>query len=384
MYQGKLGVINTLPPASKFGGAEISMGLQVRALESMGFKISLGVVSTHLARDHVQAESFHIFPNRNIYELFSKPKGRLHRFLWHIVDFMSLNYFDVRKWLRDEKVELIIVHNEYGLGFSVPLAARSLRIPIIKVVHDYSISCERATYFRKNAPCKDICLSCKPKQLAANFVGYNAFIVVSNWMRNWLLNVVLFKRISNMSSSSTVVLYPRFEDHVVFESHERRKYPLAYLGRVSSEKGIDFILEECRKLNLNIVVAGSGDSLEVENLKKRFDKVLFLGSVDPINFLRQVEILVVPSKWNEPFGRVVVEASLNGCKVLLSRQPGLLEAATASESVHSVFEFGDSNSFLEAWSDLNGKSVEKVSPLPEILSNQDEILRNLLGRFFTL
>ena len=384
MYLGKLGVINALPPDSKFGGAEVSMGLQMSALKAMGFDISLGVASTEIARTNLPTSSYHIFPNRNVYELFSKKQPALFRLVWHLIYFLSLNFLDVRKWLQIEKIDVLIVHNEYGLGFSVPLAARSLGIPVIKVIHDYSIACERATFFRKNMNCKRICLPCKPRRFAANFVGYSAFISVSNWMRYWLLNSVMLKGKGEILSSAIYVVYPRFTEQIPTKNPKSRKYPLAYLGRISAEKGIEFVLEECRKWNLSIVVAGSGETKETDLLKRRFDEVLFLGSVDSVRFLREVEILVVPSKWNEPFGRVVAEAALSGCKVLISRQPGLVEAATTSDSIHSIFDYGDSNSFFKAWSDLQGIKVEKISSIPDILSNQDEILKKLLSRYFPI
>jgi glycosyltransferase involved in cell wall biosynthesis len=382
MYLGRLGVINALPPASKFGGAEVSMGLQINALKSMGFDIKLAVASTELARANEKTSVYHIFPSRNIYELFSRRKSFSLRLVWHLINYLPLNFNDVRKWLKSEKIDAVIVHNEYGLGFSVPLAAKALGIPVIKVVHDYSIACEKATFYRRNMNCKKFCIPCKPRRFASNFVGYSAYITVSDWMRQWLLNSVRFKGTNRITPSSIFVLYPRFKEQIPSRRAMKRKYPLAYLGRISKEKGVDFVLDECKKWNLSIVVAGTGETHEIDSLKKRFNKAVFLGSVEPNSFLKEVEVLVVPSKWNEPFGRVVAEAALNGCKVMISRQPGLIEAASASESIHTVFDYGDSKSFLKAWSELQGLKVDSKLNIPNILSNQDEILKKLLRNFF--
>ena len=44
-----------------------------------------------------------------------------------------------------------------------------------------------------------------------------------------------------------------------------------------------------------------------------------------INLLKKTSISVVCSRWEEPFGRVSLEASANGCAVIISNRGGLPE-----------------------------------------------------------
>jgi glycosyltransferase involved in cell wall biosynthesis len=54
-------------------------------------------------------------------------------------------------------------------------------------------------------------------------------------------------------------------------------------------------------------------------------RVRFLGHVKPQEFFSEIDVLVVPSLWNEPMGRVVVEAYGMGVPVLGARRGGIPE-----------------------------------------------------------
>ena len=51
----------------------------------------------------------------------------------------------------------------------------------------------------------------------------------------------------------------------------------------------------------------------------------FLSHKKVLNFLNKTEIAVVPSRWEEPFGRTSLEASSRGCAKIISNRGGLPE-----------------------------------------------------------
>jgi glycosyltransferase involved in cell wall biosynthesis len=53
--------------------------------------------------------------------------------------------------------------------------------------------------------------------------------------------------------------------------------------------------------------------------------VTFLGYVPPENLFHQIDALVVPSRWHEPFSRVVVEAFAHGVPVIAAARGGIPE-----------------------------------------------------------
>jgi glycosyltransferase involved in cell wall biosynthesis len=49
-----------------------------------------------------------------------------------------------------------------------------------------------------------------------------------------------------------------------------------------------------------------------------------------LNKLKEVSISVVPSKWDEPFGRSSLEAASRGCAIIRSDKGGLNETTNSS------------------------------------------------------
>lgn len=117
-----------------------------------------------------------------------------------------------------------------------------------------------------------------------------------------------------------------------------RDRELACLGRLVSDKGIDLLLEALGRLRpaglqprLSIV----GDGPERPNLEAQVrelglvEQVEFLGErtgEDLVRILNGHEILVVPSRYEEPFGIVALEGIACGCAVLGSSGGGLADA----------------------------------------------------------
>ena len=50
-----------------------------------------------------------------------------------------------------------------------------------------------------------------------------------------------------------------------------------------------------------------------------------------LTFLNKSEIAVIPSRWEEPFGRTALEASSRGCATIISNRGGLPE--TTDEAI---------------------------------------------------
>ena len=107
---------------------------------------------------------------------------------------------------------------------------------------------------------------------------------------------------------------------------------VAYVGRISQEKGVRYAIDaiaDCSP-HVHLVIAGEGDQLD--ELKSHAaatgltSRVRFIGYVsDPISIFSAADIVVVPSLWNEAFGRVVVEAMACGAVVVATAVGGMQE-----------------------------------------------------------
>jgi len=121
-------------------------------------------------------------------------------------------------------------------------------------------------------------------------------------------------------------------------SGTERTGDLIFVGRLVSEKGLDVLFESLgrlrsRGLKPRLMVVGAGP--EERSLQQLADR---LGIHEQVNFagakrgtelseiLNRHKILVVPSRYDEPFGVVALEGIACGCVVIGSSGGGLPEA----------------------------------------------------------
>ena len=126
-------------------------------------------------------------------------------------------------------------------------------------------------------------------------------------------------------------------DAAIFNSSSNvpRTRELIFVGRLVSDKGTNLLLEALRLLETKprLTIAGDGPertSLERQatdlGLRAQIDFVGAQRGRDLADLLREHEILVVPSLWQEPFGIVALEGIACGCVVIGSAGGGLAEA----------------------------------------------------------
>jgi glycosyltransferase involved in cell wall biosynthesis len=106
---------------------------------------------------------------------------------------------------------------------------------------------------------------------------------------------------------------------------------LGYLGRLDPLKGIEQLLlaltADLGHRDWTLLVGGRGDPAYGAALKARHadPRIRFLGFVDAHDLLSQIDVLVVPSLWEDPFPRVTFEAYAHGVPVIGSRRGGIPE-----------------------------------------------------------
>ncbi len=129
-------------------------------------------------------------------------------------------------------------------------------------------------------------------------------------------------------------------------------FVVTYFGRLDREKGVDVLLRAWRHLNLGpdkarLLVVGSSTVFDApeaypnELRELADDSVHFLPARrDVVTPLHAADVVVVPSLFDEPFGRVIIEALSTGRPVLASRVGGVPEIL-AGPLERFLFERGD-------------------------------------------
>ncbi|MDQ2825219.1 MAG: glycosyltransferase family 4 protein [Verrucomicrobiota bacterium] len=152
-----------------------------------------------------------------------------------------------------------------------------------------------------------------------------------------------------------------YNDQVFKDFHfGDRTRDLIYIGRLVSDKGVDVLINALSILResgiAQLTVAGDGP--ERARLEKQVaelglqSSVQFIGSQTSrqlAEILNRHRILVVPSRWREPFGIVALEAIACGCVVVGSGEGGLAEAIGPCGS---SFPNGDSRALAKILAQL--------------------------------
>lgn len=137
---------------------------------------------------------------------------------------------------------------------------------------------------------------------------------------------------------STVILNPYRDDLFRVLPGVERTRDLLFVGRLVSDKGIDLLVEAlallaARGMRPGLTIVGTGpESPSIAEQSARLGvngQIRMLGPLAGEDLVRQMNehhILVVPSRYQEPFGIVALEGIACGCLVVGSAGGGLKEA----------------------------------------------------------
>ena len=146
-------------------------------------------------------------------------------------------------------------------------------------------------------------------------------IFVSEWVRDRF-----FLNIDKKLQSKTDVVYTSVHK----QKATKKKNNIIFVGRLNHSKGYDLFKEAIIKI-LNefpkwyAYSIGNEDRRSIFISHPRHRELGFINHKDTLNLLNKSEIAVVPSRWDEPFGRTALEASSRGCATIISNRGGLRE-----------------------------------------------------------
>lgn len=332
--------MSSVYPPPFVGGAEKSLQLLVEDLRLSGHEVTVFAtqasfkMSINTLENGAEIRRFRA-PNLFWKWASGKKRSRILQMAWNLVEIMpSPASILLRRQLRLFGPDLVITSNISGWAYAPWRAARSLNLPLIHIVRDYGLICVRSNLLRDGKACSSVCAKCVPRSRAT--------------YRAWPGGVAVGVSASVLRNHTERGI---FGDDERFVSHPRQapgkrsktRIPkgdvvFGFLGRMSPEKGIENLLEAGASVGATVRVAGGGPDGYVSELRRRYPTVKFDGYVDAPSFLAQVDVLVVPSLWDEPFGRVVGDAALAGVPCLISSRGGLIEAAHSSEALYREFD----------------------------------------------
>jgi glycosyltransferase involved in cell wall biosynthesis len=329
----RLGItlINSLYPPIAMGGAEKVVQNLAETLAKAEYRVSVITLSPHGGQvEQVGRLTVVRLPTDVPWPFGTSYKSVTHRIRTKIKDryseTMRRRVSAVLSELRPD-----IVHTNSLLGFSVSVwdAAESLGLPIVHTAHDWYLPCIRSTMLRAGRICEQRCGLCSiyTEGRKSASARVSAFVGVSEFVRQTHLACGFFGK----TRVTTTIHNPRpaLRSPVASEPGHTGPLRLGFLGRIEAAKGIELLLAALRplKADFRLHIGGAGNTELVDRLKSQYSdqRFVWLGRVEPDEFYGGIDVLVVPSLWNEPFGLVIGEANSHGIPVIAARRGGIPE-----------------------------------------------------------
>ena len=193
-------------------------------------------------------------------------------------------------------------------------------------------------------------------------------------LRHATASIAVSRALAEDLGTPAVVIGNAYRDEIfrLLPGVERRR-DLVFVGRLVSDKGVDVLLDALARLaespgdrrpgltRLTIV----GDGPEAPRLRAQAERLGLAAQVDFVGtrtdeelvaLLNQHQILVVPSRYREPFGIVALEGIACGCVVVGSAGGGLAEAIGPCGP---TFPNGDAEALATVLAELLGDEAKR-------------------------
>ncbi len=262
--------------------------------------------------------------------------------------------------IRDFQPQVMNVHNIFP--FVTPAAyeaAHVAGVPVVQTLHNFRWFCMNGLMFRDGHPC-ELCLEhgnpasgivrgCYQDSRARSVV-MGATLAIHKLKGTWSTRIAAYIALSDFSRGKYLSAgFPAEKIRVIRNgvstsdvSHAPRGASFLYIGRLSSEKGLDTLIDADDRYRraggkAPLVIAGDGPlfGLAEAHSRKYPASVSIAGRVDEAErsrLLSQASYLLFPTVCYENCPYVVLESFAAGVPVIGSRIGGVPELLTGDEN----------------------------------------------------
>lgn len=256
----------------------------------------------------------------------------------------------MREALHRERPDVVNVHNLYP--FISPAAlfeCKKAGVPVVMTVHNFRLICPTGLFMRNGVPC-ETCLergnewsciryNCEHSRLKS--LGYTLRSVYARWTGAYRKNVDAYACITDFQRQKLIAAeYDEKKILVIPNSIDAPEsyMPItgdyvAYIGRLSYEKGYDLLVEVARR-NPAIQFRFAG-AMRGQSNKEIPENVQFVGYLQKealTDFICQSRFVVMPSRCYEGFPMAILEAACYGKPTIGPAHGGFTEIIGEGES----------------------------------------------------
>lgn len=380
-------IISNLFPPDFNGGAE-KVAMRSAEFLSKNNKVSVLTTGTKNGIERVSTKNYPIIKiqYQNIYNFGLETSNNLIKFLWHTVNkFGGIRYTVLFKIIKETKPNIIYLHNSMAFMPQLIEIARKLKIPICAHIHDYSYICVRNCMFNSGRICQTQCKKCKLFNPLSNVD--KSPIVTSVYVSHALK--MIYER-NCVFTNKSVVMHNIEPSNGITNFNKKNlnfsRITFGFIGAILKEKGIEVLLESFTNKELEnseLIIAGNGNCEYIKKLKEKYSNknIRWLGQVQPNDFYKEIDILVVPSVWEEPQALVLIEAINRRIPIVSSNKGGSPEIIKKF-SAGLIYDTDSKNALSDILKKINDQKINLLNITPKKLSldeMEDSYFREVEG-----
>ena len=239
-------------------------------------------------------------------DLIDKKKYRnLHL---HKKTFESKNVVYVKEFIKHSltnKLDLVEIHNRPSYVHQI--VKKKINYKIVLIFHNNPLTLGGSKTLKER---QILLTSCEK------------LIFVSNWVKE-----KFFENFKRKNYQNCLVIYPSVNQ---IKKIPKKKRIILFVGKLNRSKGFHIFGNAVIKIlkkytNWRSIIVGD-EPREKYNFKhKNLEYKGWISHDRTLKLYNDTSISVVPSSWEEPFGRTAMEAASRGCATIISKRGGLVE-----------------------------------------------------------
>ena len=324
-------ILNTLYPPFIVGGAERSVLSLAQGLKCNGWKVSVITSGISKSYENIDGVEVYRYRNRNVFfrgKMTGKESPYL-RILYRIIDELSF----LKSWrifidIERMKPDVVFTNNMVEIPYHILWFLGRSSYNHVHTLRDYSLMCLYSSTTKKGAVCEKQCWSCRigctlrkiSTRDVMKVVGVSSYTLNKHLSNGFFANSNVHRTIPNI-----------YEDDLkVIESQESKVLRLGFIGSISDYKGVHILFRALSNISVayGLKVAGRESRKGyLKELSKKYSSVTYeyLGWVNPHDFYNQVDVVIMPAIWPEPYPRTLIESRVYGLPVIVSDSGGTNE-----------------------------------------------------------
>lgn len=250
--------------------------------------------------------------------------------VWHARDqWRPVVHLALLHELRRFRPAVVNTHEPQGLSAAVFSAIAQAGVPHVHTAHDLNALCLRTSMTRDGVFCGGGCTDCRIQRLVRGGLlrrHLSRLVAVSDYIRARHVEA----GIATGDTAVTIRLGVEPGDKRV-RRREGERVRLGFIGTVARHKGIPTLLAALPRMpgSWSLAIAGRGPlESEVRRAAAADPRLSYLGHVSGESkeaFFAGLDVLVIPSEWEEPAALVGLEAAVRGVPTVASDRGGLPE-----------------------------------------------------------